>query len=437
VPGQIIVRVKDDTVANVPDLGTLSVATVRNLQMPESIHAPLDMLRRRRQIRDVEPIFSRRRMSAHAAAAQATVRVSRTESFAMAFAQSIRESESEQLRGITLIHLTKTADAEKVVKELNAASGIEYAHRVPARWLAAGGAAPQPDPLVNRQWGLRAIRWFEANRPDASTVKVAVLDTGVDLTHPDLKGRVSVYDHQGETATDIVGHGTHVSGIVAADNDNNVGIAGICSCDLSVYKIFPDDPAADGGDYVDETAYLRALNACRTAGVRVVNLSIGGTRRDQTEELVFRLLTDSGTLVVAAMGNEYEEGDPVEYPAAYDHVLAVGAINESNRRAYFSNTGPHIGLSAPGMNILSTLPLKTSRTRGKEDTEYAAWSGTSMATPHVTAAAALLFARNPGWDGDQVAKRLEATAAKLPQMVGKPRTSSLGAGLLDLQAALS
>ena len=266
VPAQVVIRIKEDTVANVPEVGALSVAAVRDLRMPQSIDAPLAMLQVRRQVRDVEPVFSRKRTSARAEAARAPVHVTRAGSFALAFAQSVRDLESEQLRGINVIHLARTADADAIVKELRAAPGVEYAHRVPARWPSA--AAPQPDPLLNRQWGLRAIRWFEANRPDASTVKVAVLDTGVDLTHPDLDDRVSAYDHAGQSATDIVGHGTHVSGIIGADQDNQVGIAGICSCDLSVHKIFPDDPAPDGRDYVDETAYLRALNACRTAGVR-------------------------------------------------------------------------------------------------------------------------------------------------------------------------
>ena len=84
------------------------------------------------------------------------------------------------------------------------------------------------------------------------------------------------------------------------------------------------------------------------------------------------------------MGNEYEDGNPTEYPASYPNVIAVGAINEASNRAPFSNTGNHIALAAPGTNILSTLPMKQSVARKAEDTRYAAWSGTSMATPHVT-----------------------------------------------------
>jgi subtilisin family serine protease len=171
--------------------------------------------------------------------------------------------------------------------------------------------------------------------------------------------------------------------------------------------------------------------------MRVVNLSIGGTASDQTEALLFKLLNDDGINVVAAMGNEFEDGDPTEYPAAYDGTIAVGAINEANRRAFFSNTGAHIALSAPGVNILSTLPMKTSPVRDGTDTEYNAWSGTSMATPHVTAAAALVLTKQPALDGAQMKKHLQKTAASLPVMQGKKFTQTVGAGLLDLEAALS
>ena len=137
------------------------------------------------------------------------------------------------------------------------------------------------------------------------------------------------------------------------------------------------------------------------------------------------------------MGNEYGEGNPTEYPAAYQGVFAVGAINEASRRAPFSNTGPNIALCAPGTNILSTLPMKPSAYRKPDETQYAAWSGTSMATPHVTAAAALVRARYGSLGAEQVRDRLQETAAKLPAMKGKNRTNEYGTGLLNLKDAVS
>ena len=207
------------------------------------------------------------------------------------------------------------------------------------------------------------------------------------------------------------------------------------SCKVAVWKIFGDTPAPDGEFYVDGERYLRALGEVRDAGVRVVNLSIGGTASSQTERLLFRRLEAARVTVAAAMGNEYQDGNPTEYPAAYQTVLAVGAVAETLRRAVFSNTGQHIALVAPGSNILSTLPTKGSAFLS--ETDYAAWSGTSMATPHVAGAAALVSAKRPSWDAVQVKGRLTSSAQKLPAMGTNKRTAAYGSGLLDVKAALT
>lgn len=431
IPGLLIVKIKEDVVANAPDIRVATAAAIRAFRLPKAIEAPIQYWNRMKLIHEVIPVFAR--------SPKRIARRTGGGSAAVAFALSVRESENEDLQGINLLRLSPNADLEKLEKQMLGVWGIEYVHRVPARWLAeAKPEANSADPMVNRQWGLRAIRWFEtAHLPDAVNVKVAILDTGVDRTHPDLRGRVLNYTHEGTSATDIIGHGTHVSGIIGANPNNHLGIAGICTSELHVWKIFGDKPAPDGEYYVDELLYQRALNAARNAGARVVNLSIGGTERSRTEEMLFRRLIGSGATVVAAMGNEYAEGNPVEYPAAYQGVVAVGAIDETSRRAHFSNTGRHIALSAPGTNILSTLPMKPSAARPKDQTKYAAWSGTSMATPHVTAAAALIIAEDPDLTPKQVGERLEATATKLSAMAGKARTVEHGAGLLNLKDAVS
>ncbi len=199
-----------------------------------------------------------------------------------------------------------------------------------------------------------------------------------------------------------------------------------------MWKIFRDEPDEDDGEYyVDDILYHQALNKARRAGVHVMNLSIGGTGSTKTEALLFKKLLSAGVTVVAAMGNEYRAGNPTEYPAAYSGVIAVAATDETNRRASFSNTGAHVGLAAPGVGILSTLPMRTSPARPRE-TQYAAWDGTSMATPHVAAAAALVLARKPGIGPDEVAKILKKSATKL-----KASKVQVGAGLLNVQKALS
>ncbi len=318
-----------------------------------------------------------------------------------------------------------------LLRTVESSPAIAFAERLPARWLSAVETA---DPRHNRQWGLRAISWFDADVPAAEEVTVAICDTGVDEAHPDLQGVVSSYDHEGATATDIVGHGTHVSGIVAARSDDVAGVVGVARCRVAMWKVFPDEPTA-GNFYVDGTRFLRALNAVASSGAKVLNLSLGGTQSSQAEQILFDRLERAGVTVVAAMGNEYDHGNPVEYPAAYDHVLAVGAVAETNRRSVFSNTGAHIGLAAPGSNVLSTLPTAASSVRA--DTRYASWSGTSMATPHVAAAAAIVAAGHPDWTPADTKRHLQARAAKVADMGGKSFTDEFGAGLLDMASLLA
>jgi subtilisin family serine protease len=169
----------------------------------------------------------------------------------------------------------------------------------------------------------------------------------------------------------------------------------------------------------------------------VINLSIGGTDHSQTEAAVFAELSEAGVVVVAAMGNEYEKGNPTEYPAAYPSVLGVGAVDETDRRASFSCTGPHIGLVAPGVNILSTVPRKKSAFASA--TDYDSWPGTSMATPHVAGAAAVLYARRQKSKAscEEIIELLKSTAKKLPGMKNKKFTQQFGTGLLDLAAAIA
>jgi subtilisin family serine protease len=333
--------------------------------------------------------------------------------------------------GMTLVGLDERAVSADLLRTVESSPAIAFAERVPARWLSAVEVA---DPRHNRQWGLRAIRWFDTSPPDAEQVTVAICDTGVDTAHPDLAGVVASYDHESATATDFVGHGTHVTGIVAARADDAAGVTGVARCRVAMWKVFPDGPV-DGTFYVDGSRFLRALNAVATSGAKVLNLSLGGTQSSQAEQLLFERLERAGVTVVAAMGNEHDHGNPVEYPAAYDHVLAVGAVAETNRRSPFSNTGAHIAIAAPGSNVLSTLPTEPSQYR--PDTRYASWSGTSMATPHVAAAAALVAAQHPEWTPADTKEHLRKRAAKVADMRGKSFTQDFGDGLLDIAALVA
>ena len=423
VPGRFVVRVHPGAVRpHVPRIGArgrLTAAAVSAL--PEDVVAPLDHLAAQAGVTEIEPLFE---------GPGAPARRRPTDDTRLAIARSVAP-EDEDLAGYAVVTVQAPDVSKRVLDRVASANSIELVEPLPARWLCATGV----DPLRNLQWGLRAINWFSANRPDHLDLAVGVMDTGIDAGHPDLAAVDVDYDHTGVGARDLLGHGTHVIGIITAVANNDVGIAGVTSCRIALWKIFDDEPAEDGEFYVDSTRYLRALGDASGKGIAALNLSIGGTAHNQLEERLVARLVRAGVTVCAAMGNEFEDGNPVEYPAAFDDVVSVGAIGEDRRRARFSNTGQHINLTAPGAHILSTLPRR--RSPWLTETNYAAWNGTSMATPHVTAAAALVAAANPAFGPADVAKRLQDTAAKVGAMGTRKFTAEYGSGLLDLAGALS
>ena len=430
LPGRFFVRVHPGAIRpHVPTrtraaFGTSRMAftTATADAVPEAVAEPLEYLRENTGLTNVRPLFQdagRGRVS--------RARVDDRERSRLALAASVVTQEDDDIAGLTIADMDPKADM-RAVAHAASANAIDYIEPVPARWLAA------VDPMQNVQWGLRAIRWFDAERPDAASVSVGILDTGIDAGHPDLADVEITYEHPGTRAEDIVGHGTHVAGIVGAETNNAVGIAGVARCAIHMWKIFPDEQF-EGEYYVDPDAFADALRAGAESGLSALNMSIGGTQSSSIEQVLIRRLIARGVVVVAAMGNEFQDGNPIEYPAAYDGVLAVGALAENRERSDFSNTGRHIGICAPGSNILSTLPRRRSSFRSER--LYASWSGTSMATPHVTAAAALVAAQDPALSPTDIVERLCSTAATLSAMRGRTRTNEYGAGLLDLERALS
>jgi subtilisin family serine protease len=315
-------------------------------------------------------------------------------------------------------------------------------------------------------WNLAKIRWQDAlalpNFKNATNISVAVLDTGIDINHPDLQEKVSsyVYEHLdlpiNSSDKDIIGHGTHVAGTIAA-SINNFGINGICDCHLNIWKIFDDNPdfvsCREGYVYfVEPVMYRRALLDCLEKNVNVINLSIGGGEFDPYLRDLFNNLLANGTTIVAAMGNEREDGSPISYPAAYPGVIAVGATNRDDTVAYFSNSGNHITISAPGVAIWSTLPSYPGQSRfeadctsrgstlgraARRELDYDAWNGTSMACPHVAGAVALLLASRGKMSSAEVKSQLIKTADKVAGMEGRNFHPDFGAGRLNLLSLLS
>jgi subtilisin family serine protease len=428
VPGQFIIRFKASAVRHVAATSLASTATARMAAwaMPDEVVGPLDMLRNEAGLQSMRPLFvtdPRPEASRSGVMALATVHGS--------LARSSTHPPRRSLTGFQLVEVKDKKTTPALLKRLRASKAIDLVEPVPNRWLS------KADPMINRQWGLRAIRWFDGSHPDASKIHVAVLDSGIDDGHPDLKRAIEEYHHDGNVSRDFLGHGTHVSGTIAAVVNNSIGIAGIANCRLHCWKIFDDPkPGSDDQNFNFEY-YSKGLAAALDSEIKVINLSVGGTEHSRAEAAIFAELADAGVVVAAAMGNEHKEGNPKEYPAGYPGALGVGAIDETDKRASFSCTGAHIGLVAPGVNILSTVPrVKASFA---DTTDYDSWPGTSMATPHVAGAAALVYGSTVKSKAaaDAVIKRLTSTARKLAGMKKKKFTREYGSGLLDLAAALA
>ena len=355
------------------------------------------------------------------------------------FLLSVPARRDDELAAFNVFSFNTEEQAEAQVERCKHDKRVEYAHVIQPRYLFARTAghskAPRRraatgvDPLKNRQWGLTAIQLAQAQAlqsfKEATSVKIGVIDTGVDSSHPDLGGIFAEEKNFTSAGSkDTQGHGTHVSGIIAAITNNALGIAGVCQS-KSLYALKALGP-------YDGPGYYRAIRYAISSKLQVVNFSLGGSH-DPTEEILIKMAIQAGIVIVAAMGNDKLKGNPTSYPAAIDAVIAVGASDESDRRADFSQTGSHIHLVAPGVNILSTVPTYPSALA--TTVNYEAWPGTSMATPFVTAAVALMLARKPGATVTQIRDALKQGVDLTPGQNGF--NNDFGYGRLNLKKALA
>lgn len=296
------------------------------------------------------------------------------------------------------------------------------------------------------QWGLRAAHVDQAWDVvrGSPTVIVAVIDTGVDATHPDLGGVllpgatfVSSPDPSctpGSTVDDD-GHGTHVAGLIGANANNATGIAGV-AFGVRILPIKALD--CTGAGLLSDVA--QAVVWATDHGARVVNISLGADADVTVLHDAIRYAVGHNVLVVASAGNcgvasvRCAAVNAPQYPAAYPESLAVAATDSSDQHASFSNIDPYVGISAPGMTIWSTTPTyPTTLSRVNPGTQtYAAFSGTSQAAPLVAGIAALVLSQEPRLSVAQLADRLRATAddlgvAGLDPVFGSGRVNALRA----------
>jgi type VII secretion-associated serine protease mycosin len=280
------------------------------------------------------------------------------------------------------------------------------------------------DPYRGQQWALDRVSFEPAWRFTAGRgVTVAVIDSGVRANHQDLAGSVlpgKDYVTAGSDGrVDPNGHGTHVAGVIAAHVNNAVGIAGGAP-GVRIMPIRVLD--ANGGGVASNVA--KGIIWAADHRARVINLSLGGGQAAGVQQAI-RYANSKGAVVVAAAGNSGDSGNTPMYPAAYGEAIAVAAVDSNLAHPGFSNTGAYVDVSAPGVGIVSTW--------GTSPTAYASATGTSMATPYASAAAALILAKNPSFSAARLTQVLEGTARDLGP-AGADR--AFGHGLIDPRAAL-
>lgn len=283
------------------------------------------------------------------------------------------------------------------------------------------------DPYYNGLWAMPRISAGSAWQTftGKGTIKVCVIDTGIDHGHADLAGNVVSIGYNAvansQSAMDDNGHGTHCAGTIGAVGNNGVGVAGVA---WNVSLIGCKFLTSGGSGYTSDA--IECISYCRSQGAKITSNSWGGG--DYSQALYNEILTElnMGNLFIAAAGNENRDVDRrPSYPASYDlpNIISVGSTTETDAKSPFSNFGSAgVDLMAPGSNIISTYP----------GSSYVSLSGTSMAAPHVTGAAALIWQYAPQLTATQIKSLLITTVDPIPDL----RSYCLSGGRLNVSRAL-
>jgi subtilisin family serine protease len=368
-----------------------------------------------------------------------------------ALAGALRGSGAQIIRTVPELRTAelRTRAAASVAARLAARPGIRYAEPAAPR-------APQVEPAVvagpqaTYEWQYAAAR--EDSVPAwvlraASAVTIATVDTGADVTAPDLAAKnPATWDvlTQSHDVRDDNGHGTFVASLAAGSVTNGDGMAGFGG-DVRLLVVRAGRPDGSFTDVDEAAAIVYAVDH----GANIVNLSLGGPSTSTTERAAIAYAAQKGVLLVAAAGNERLAGNPVEYPAALLQPvgsnglggtgLSVGASTAGGTRAAFSNTGSYLSLAAPGVNVLGAVSTTSSPALfprvALPDAHgglYGLASGTSFAAPEVAGAAALVWAANPALGAADVAEILKETAGGAGAW-----SPDLGYGVVDAAAAVA
>jgi thermitase len=294
---------------------------------------------------------------------------------------------------------------------LNEVQGTDLARYVEPNMVFKAQFVPD-DPYYGNQWALPKIQadWAWNTTTGNPSIIVAVIDTGIDYNHPDLKNNYVAlgYDwvNNDNDPLDDNGHGTHCAGTIGAVLNNAVGIAGVAQVSIMAEK------GLNSTGYGFETDLAVAIIDAVDMGARIVSASWGGDYDSFLIHDAVQYAYYYGVLVVAAAGNSNTNSK--SYPAAYDEVVAVAATDQFDRKAAFSNWGSFIGVSAPGIDIYSTTPTYHVALNDEGyNMSYDYMSGTSMACPQAAGVAALIWSRFPSASADWVRGQLSFTADDL------------------------
>lgn len=282
-------------------------------------------------------------------------------------------------------------------------------------WGLLNTGSPVADPKTNQSItgtanaDIHVVKAWDVTK--GTGIKVGVVDTGIDMTHPDLTGKIAdnvVYETT--TIDDGFGHGTHVAGVVAASTNNSQGIAGVCpDCQLYIAKCLNDSGSGD------LATIAKGITWAADKGVKVINISAGGSNIPQTLTDAVKYAQGKGILLVAGAGNNGNSNK--FYPAAIDGVIGVAATDNNDKKSNFSTYGNWVQIAAPGFAIYSTIPHEhdSNLKQGYPNLgrTYGSLSGTSMASPFVSGVAALVFSTQYGTSADAVKQRLCDTADKV------------------------
>ena len=376
-----------------------------------------------------------------------------------------------EYRGFIVKYRDGTVKLKKEITGQSINENIEY---IEPNYILRKVALPKlepNDPKYNLQWALRKIRapesWYELQFRSGDTVYIAVLDTGVDFNHPDLRGKVWL--NTGETlgrdnngnglddgcensvdddgngyvddcygwdairlkgsAADKDGHGTHIAGIISALTDNGIGVAGVSwNVDIKIIPCRMMDSKGEGTvlDEIHCFEYIKSLKQDKGLNILVLNASYGGEYTSNAERDGITDLGNRGILFITASGNDFRNNEISTFsPCNYDlsNEVCVGGTNQNDEVAYFSNYGKRkVKIFAPGKEIVSTY----------KDNNYASIDGTSQSTPFVSAVAGILGYLNPGWSVYKIRDRLMLSGENLESLYGYSYTCNR----LDMYEAL-